>query len=559
MTTAKTTLLRLLAALLLACAVALPLARPAHAATAVTSYVAQGVIAADGTLTVKATITPEGAAGDLVQRFATTMLTTDDREYRFAVTDIAVTVAGRDAGAKVTTEPGYVVVTIPSPGTEPLTLAYTVGGAAFDTDGTTTVAWRLLQGLNVPVRSFEATLDTPGAFTMIDCAAGPPANPGACGWYSGGTHDQPEPAFNDGPRGAGEVVQVTVRFPAATVASNSQLVDRWSLDRAFSAAPLPLGLALGVGAIGLAALWGAHRRFGRDAVDAAQPVVVASFRPVGDGRSEFQVVDDVRPGHVGTLLDERVDPVDVTATILDLAVRGALSIRELPRASEFARTDWQLVRADAATELRPYEATLLDAVAPAAGPRRVSELAVHVGAALSAVQSQLYDEVVQRGWYARRPDATRGAWTTVGRLGVAAALVAAALLVAFTSFGLLGLVLIALAFGVGFVGQAMPSRTAAGASVLAGLGVLRGQLLTQPTGEMPPGREHRELSEVLPFAVVLGGTERWLDALVATDTDDTPDESELGWFHGPEGWHLRDLPDSLRNLVTTLEGVLVER
>ena len=33
------------------------------------------------------------------------------------------------------------------------------------------------------------------------------------------------------------------------------------------------------------------------------------------------------------------------------------------------------------------------------------------------------------------------------------------LLIAFTEFGLLGLVLVALAVGVGFVGQAMPART----------------------------------------------------------------------------------------------------
>lgn len=138
-------------------------------------------------------------------------------------------------------------------------------------------------------------------------------------------------------------------------------------------------------------------------------------------------------------------------------------------------------------------------------------------------------------------------------------MVLAVLLVAFSSFGLLGLVLIALSLGAGILGQEMPARTAKGSSVLAGLGVLSGQLLTQPTDEMPRGREHRELSEVLPYAVVLGGTERWIDGLVATDGDAGADETELDWYHGPEGWHLQHLPDSLRNFVTTLEGSLVER
>ena len=50
------------------------------------------------------------------------------------------------------------------------------------------------------------------------------------------------------------------------------------------------------------------------------------------------MVGDIRPGHVGTVADERVDPIDVTATLVDLAVRGHLLITELPRDTEFART-----------------------------------------------------------------------------------------------------------------------------------------------------------------------------------------------------------------------------
>ena len=76
---------------------------------------------------------------------------------------------------------------------------------------------------------------------------------------------------------------------------------------------------------------------------------------------------------------------------------------------------------------------------------------------------------------------------------------------------------------------------------------------------MPPGQEVHELSEVLPYAIVLGGADRWLDGLAATDRDDTPDETELDWYHGPEGWHLADLPDSLRNFITTVEGALLQR
>ena len=58
---------------------------------------------------------------------------------------------------------------------------------------------------------------------------------------------------------------------------------------------------------------------------------MAEFVPIGSGESEFRVLGEIRPGHVGTVADERVDPIDVTATLVDLAVHGHLRITELPR------------------------------------------------------------------------------------------------------------------------------------------------------------------------------------------------------------------------------------
>ena len=46
---------------------------------------------------------------------------------------------------------------------------------------------------------------------------------------------------------------------------------------------------------------------------------------------EFAPPEDLRPGQIGTLLDERANTLDVTATIVDLAVRGYLLIQEIPK------------------------------------------------------------------------------------------------------------------------------------------------------------------------------------------------------------------------------------
>ena len=559
-----TPLLRQLAGLLVVVAVfAGPSASRAFAAESVATYAVEGSISPDGNLAVVATIAFAGPApATLVQKFATTSEALGDIEYTFQVKDVRANVAGQPINATVTQEGSQTVVTLPTQGvTAPVVLSYTVSGAATrEPTGQTTVAWTLLQGLSLPVQKFTATIVVPTTIESVQCKAGPPVSPGVCAFWGGGTDDFPNPTFTDGPRGAGEIVQPIIRFPAGTVAANEQVRQLWSLERAFSTAPLPLTLALLTLVLGGVGFWVLHRRVGRDAAGGGEQTMVADFYPTGPGEAEFRVLNGVRPGQVGTLADERVDPIDVTATLIDLAVRGHLLITELPRSSTYAQGEWTLTRLPGGDELRPYERTLLDGVAPEGGePVAVSSLPDAVGAVIATVQDQLYEDVVQLGWFAHRPDQTRNTWFKAGLAFFVVAVVATMLLAAFTTFGLLGLALIAVSLLVVFLGQEMPARTSTGVGLLNGLGLLRAQLLGHPTDQMPKGQELHELSEVLPYAVVLGGYQRWLQALADADTDPDADSNDLDWYHAPDDWRLSDLPASMNRLITTIQGKLFAR
>jgi Predicted membrane protein (DUF2207) len=439
-------------------------------------------------------------------------------------------------------------------------MSYTVTGAAVKTDSGTALRWGMLQGLSASVAEFTATVQIPTQFSYIKCTAGSPNSTVPCNFAAAGTEGSQIPTFRDGPRGEGEVVTIDIGFPPGGIASNEVIEYKWTLARAFSAKPLPLALSLGLLALGAVALYGLHRRAGVDISPDGQVSKVGEFVPTGAGQSEFRVVDDIRPGHVGTVADERVDPIDITATLVDLAVRGHLVITELPRESEFTRSDWEIKRVDGAPDgLRPFEQQLLDGIASPGGSVRVSELASRVQESVGGVQNALYDEMVSNGWYERRPDDTRNRWTQRALAALIISVVVTGVLAAFTTFGLVGLALIVVSLGLVFVAQEMPSRTAKGAALLGGLGALRSDLLSHPTNQMPPGRELGEISEVLPYAIVLGGVDRWLDAIVASDVDEHPDSYDLSWYHGPGNWHMRDLPDSMRNFVTVVSGSLFSR
>ncbi|GGL58120.1 hypothetical protein GCM10011575_15580 [Microlunatus endophyticus] len=534
----------------------------AHADGAASTVEVTSTLDSKGVLKVQEKITFSGSAPAQVQQsFETSESLIGNRSREFDLSGIGVTADAGTIRSSTSTDGDLTTLRFAPGSAKTATVSYTVAGAVISNGGNPTLHWRFLQGLSLSVRSFTAVVNIPGNFSYVNCTSGPPNTTTPCSSFSAGVGSQ-SPTFSDGPRGEGEVVAVEIGFPAGAVPITENIKEHWSFARAFSVKPLPLGLAIGLLVLGGIGLLAAHRRIGRDVAPSDEIRKPADFVPVGEGQSEFRVVGDIRPGHIGTVVDERVDPIDVTASLLDLAVRGHVLITELPTGSKYARTDWRLTRTpadQAPDDLRPFERVLLDTVAPAGEGTLVSELGHKVSGSVHLVQSELYDEMVENGWFQRRPDATRNTWTQAALAGLIAAAVITALLVIFTEFGLVGIALILLALGLMFIGQEMPARTAQGSALLAGLGALRSDLLTTPTDRMPPGRELSELSEVLPYAVVLGGAERWLDAIVAADDDDEPDSEDLSWYHGPSDWQLADLPHSLRNFIVTVNGTLFSR
>ncbi len=549
----------------------LGLAAPARADDLATSYVVSGEVAADGSLSITETITFDGSGpSNLEQRLATTRPQLNYTQLEYAINDVTVTAGGKDLAPSIGTDGDYLVIAVDASkaGSDPIVISYTVVGAAValpqvpQQADLTEISWRVLQGLSVGVTDVSGEIALPASTHTydIDCEAGPPAALSTCNTYASGTFDALNPQFTDGPRGVGEVVELTFSVPAAAVSANQMLSEHWTLDRAFTINGLPLLVAAAALVLGAAGLFLLHRSKGTDA-NGGHPTLVGRFDPVAAGAERFELVENVRPGEIGTLVDERVDPVDITATIIDLAQRGHLTIIQLPHANTNTNIDWTFERHESTDELQRYEEIVLDAIAPADGEAvTVSSISTAVSQTVQDVQDAIYDEVVAEGWFAARPDAVRNTWGRVGWIAIGVCLVALVLLAAFSSFGMLGLVLVGLAVGLLWVSQQMPRRTTKGASILGGLQVLAMTLATQPTDRMPKENAYEEISRVLPYAVVLGGLDRWLAALADADDDPgVPDPDDLSWYHAPDNWQLSDLPFSIESFITSLQGTLYTR
>ncbi|MFG1910792.1 DUF2207 domain-containing protein [Kribbella sp. NPDC048928] len=526
----------------------------------VTNYDSQVRVERDGLLRVAETWKLSNVNGTFTRFVVTREHLPDDIDHVQEIGDLQVKAGGQEKKTEVKTDGDVTSIAVPdvTSATTQLEFSYTVKGAVAKTLDGTELQFSPLTGISLPIQNVNSVFSVPDV-SHVACFAGPLNSNVPCTMAQIGETAGPTFVQSDLP--PGNTVKMVVGFPKDQIAANSIVEYRHTFKRAFSTDTAQLITALLVLLLGAGALFALYRLRGRDQVDPRRVVPASLFSLGTDARIDFTPPSDLRPGEVGTLIDERIDPVDVTATIIDLAVRGHITITELDHSTEFARPDWELRRVSNAPseELQRYENVLIRAIFGDADSVLVSELGKQVRENLAQVQDALYDGVVKRGWFTERPDRTRSLWATIGIATTVVGVIATVLLALLSTWGLLGLAITAVGVGLLVVGRYMPAKAPAAGRVLGQVAAIRGELLEMDVSELPTDQHAELCSRALPYAVVLGGSERWIDALVATDT--TPDEADEGfpWYRGPSGWHLQYLPDSLRNLTTNLTGALFAR
>ncbi|WP_084964145.1 DUF2207 domain-containing protein [Thermoactinospora rubra] len=434
--------------------------------------------------------------------------------------------------------------------TAPATLEYDVKGAVAPAGGVEELRWFAVSGWNVPVEKATVKVTGPGQVQNLSCFAGELTSAVGCTTASmdhGGTHAE----FEQQGLPAGQALTVVVGFPEGATGARPILERRFSLAAAFTLNAVTGGalaalLVLLLG--GVALLYWTRGRDAR-AVGASE-----SVNPVRDG--QFSPPDGVRPGQIGTLVDEQADVVDVTATIVDLAVRGYLRIDEQPRGA-YDAPDWMLVkRPNAPVEaLLPYEKALYDAIFDGRDSVLLSELSGSFARNLGKVRDLLYADVVTQGWFARRPDTERTRWTTIGLVLMGLGVAGTVALAWFTTYGLLGLAVVIAGAALTVGGQYMPAKTAKGSAALAHTLAFRDYLSSGHIGDIPEQHRVELFSRYLPYAVIFDLVDHW-SRVVASVTGDGHEADNLYWYHGPAEWDLSKFAASMRTFTTTTSGAI---
>jgi uncharacterized protein (TIGR04222 family) len=489
------------------------------------------------------------------------------------ISDVSVTASpGTPATTKVETGTGgRTVIRVGDKnrtitGTHTYDLSYRVRGVLNPFEDHDELYWNAI-GVewSVVIESAVVQVTAPVTIDRVACFAGPAESRLSCA-ESGKAGSSATFSQNRLFPRSGMTVVVGVPKGAVTV-GRPILKERWSLGRAFALTPTTIGGAAGLAVLFFGSLFVVLWRGGRDRRFRGGPVEVAYGKeggaeepvPIGAGRHvpvEFEPPDKLRPGELGTLVDMVANPLDVTATIVDLAVRGYLRIEEIPKHGWLGKADWKMVQARPPDDkLKRYERTLLDGIFES-GSRpevKLSELRNTFASKLHEVQGQLYDDAMEQGWFVRRPDRVRGFWVAMGVLASVVGIAVLVVLTITTHVALLG-VPVALG-GLLLLGAAhwMPRRTAKGYGVLQRARGFK-RFIDESEKERARFAERKNLfSEYLPYAVVFGATEKWAHAFAGLDGQ-LPDTG--GWYVSPNPFTFAVFAASLDGFTTTTAGTI---
>jgi uncharacterized membrane protein len=245
------------------------------------------------------------------------------------------------------------------------------------------------------------------------------------------------------------------------------------------------------------------------------------LRPIA---AQYEPPDQLTPGEAGTLVDNSADMRDITASIVDLAVRGYITIEEHQKEGLMGLTHHKdynfIVHKDRSewSKLKPHEQALLEGLfttGTVGESVSMSSLENHFYTNLPDIKNNIFGSLVTHGYYKRRPDSVRSTYFGIGVISgillvVVGLKIAASTGMAPPAFIIAGILTGAIICGFGWF---MPAHTEQGARALEGVLGFEDFLVHVESDRFNKMIKTPEMFEkFLPFAMALGVEKNWSKA-----------------------------------------------
>jgi len=232
----------------------------------------------------------------------------------------------------------------------------------------------------------------------------------------------------------------------------------------------------------------------------------------------YEPPEGLRPAETGALIDDAVNLRDITAVLVDLAVRGYIKIVEAEhKGLLFSSKDYEfhlLKDRDSWSDLSDYERAMLERIYAGGGTvTRLSELRNHFYTVLPLMKSEIVTALKSKGMYTLDPDSAHQ-YAILGALAVAVPYIALQVLhiADFTySFGLTILCVAIAAMIIFLFGRQLTATSLKGARTRV---AIRGfqEFMNRVDADRLKRMPLDTFEKYLPYAMALGVEHRWAKA-----------------------------------------------
>ena len=392
-------------------------------------------------------------------------------------------------------------------------ITYDVTGAMRSFSGYDEFFWDGPGFGNPLIKDLKITTKVPGGVKEATCFAGPPRSTTTCEIHE--ISKDGVATFGQTNVAPGESVSIGVKITPGLVADNKPHMEPNGsklspAERAGAFALAGVSLLSLIASPILGVLW--WRKNGRDQRYAG---LAPGTVPLADQVAQIVPNDPDIPipvafspppipvAEAGLLIDGRVDTRETAATIIDLAVRGALKVES------YTENDFQVILIDPNRATAPHEMVLLTSLfeGEPPGARRDLSAPGSMADAHERMRDSVRNQVTSRGWYRKVPSAAAAGGFGFGIIAIA---VFAAFAVGFWLLLLLiPLLPIIITFAVIRTKLKRGQRTALGRAVCDQVEGFRTYLSTAEADQLKFEEGEDIFSKYLPWAIIFELADRW--------------------------------------------------
>ena len=238
------------------------------------------------------------------------------------------------------------------------------------------------------------------------------------------------------------------------------------------------------------------------------------------------------PAEVGAMVDEKLDPRDITATIVGLAVKGYIRIEETNEEGLiFDKKDYYLKKVqEADTALSAFEKRLMTAIFSSLPGKSVSELKNSFYKNILELKKSLYTELIKKNYFSTSPETVRLVYTGIGfAAGLGTAVILSLLF--GDSIGKLRTVISGVLVGLTILSfsKYMPAKTRLGSSTYMHILGFQEFLNRAEKDQLVRMKDQNLFSKFFPYALALDVADNWAKAFEGI-YQEAPD-----WYVSPGG------------------------